>query len=477
MYCIECGKQIPDNSKFCLNCGAPQPAYISKDPVPDPEPAPEAQVQAEPLQEAKAEAVQEVKVAQEAESAQELKAVQEPAARQEPTPDKADKAEKGQMPDWDSDQTEGTAAEPTNEVISQWTDQMPPPIPEKTPEPIREPGSEAKPEPLPYIPPEPERVYPESPGGFPEEKRRKIPVPILAGAGLLATLVIIASVLIITGIFPGRETVYYVTKETTYDASDNLKETREISYDEDHHQKEAIIYDASGNVEEKTTYSYDAAGRMQGYAYFDGNGKVTSESSLRYDGKDRQVASEYVSYHDDGSTYRCTSETSYNDSDHTYVEKSYSYTESNVRNMDYEVHAQLDAEGRVVSSRRTNYDNGYTTKSHADYERDDKGNLLKYTSYDDTNHHEECYSEYTYDSRGKCTGYKFYWYPRDYDWDTYGRETITYKGSSPVLSNESEYDEHGNITKDIDYDNETGELESYTVYEYGSYKAKKKDKK
>ena len=24
MYCIECGAQIPDNSKFCSHCGKPQ---------------------------------------------------------------------------------------------------------------------------------------------------------------------------------------------------------------------------------------------------------------------------------------------------------------------------------------------------------------------------------------------------------------------------------------------------------------------
>lgn len=33
MYCIKCGKQITDNSKFCEHCGAPQETEISQAPV------------------------------------------------------------------------------------------------------------------------------------------------------------------------------------------------------------------------------------------------------------------------------------------------------------------------------------------------------------------------------------------------------------------------------------------------------------
>ena len=40
MFCIRCGKQIPDDSLFCEHCGAPlSPAPPPPAPVPDPEPA------------------------------------------------------------------------------------------------------------------------------------------------------------------------------------------------------------------------------------------------------------------------------------------------------------------------------------------------------------------------------------------------------------------------------------------------------
>lgn len=47
MFCSECGKQIPDNTKFCNHCGAQQPALGGTEsqptPQPQPQPAPQSQ--------------------------------------------------------------------------------------------------------------------------------------------------------------------------------------------------------------------------------------------------------------------------------------------------------------------------------------------------------------------------------------------------------------------------------------------------
>ena len=40
MFCSQCGKQIPDGSRFCNFCGAHQPV---NDPNPDPAPRPAGQ--------------------------------------------------------------------------------------------------------------------------------------------------------------------------------------------------------------------------------------------------------------------------------------------------------------------------------------------------------------------------------------------------------------------------------------------------
>ena len=49
MFCINCGKQIPDGAKFCATCGASQQPDITTAPVKEPETAPAPQINVEEL--------------------------------------------------------------------------------------------------------------------------------------------------------------------------------------------------------------------------------------------------------------------------------------------------------------------------------------------------------------------------------------------------------------------------------------------
>ena len=516
MYCLECGKQIPDHSKFCWICGAPQPFYKPLDRAPrgdagsEPEPPAESVQEEEPAEELITDTVpeseevqvQEPEAAQEtepekvpeeteakeeaAEPEPETEEVAEPEAEEEPEPEQEpeEEPEPEQEPEEEPEPEAGEeqVQEPETEEVTdripdqtenlstnQWTDQMPPPKPEQTPEP------------LPYTPETVTGVHTDSSDALTDHKKKKVPVAaFIAGAVLLAAAAAIIGILNFTGLLRGKETVYYTTRYTTYDASDKKTGWTEYSYDDDHNMTEMVEYDESGKVISKTLNRYDGLGRREGSASYDENNKLSYETSFRYDADGKQVFYEFVYYRDDGTKRRSTTETTYNDSDHSYVEKHYEYTESNVRNLSDVREVKLDDDDQIISAITYDSDSKRSRISHEKYERDDHGNLIKYSSFDDKNNHEEYYSEYTYDykkdKKGICTGYEFYWYPRDYDWDNYGNETVTYE-SKAVISSKSEYDKHGNVSKNISYDTDTGKVESYTVYEYDSYKKEKEDKK
>ncbi|MCM1388153.1 MAG: hypothetical protein NC231_12565 [Bacillus sp. (in: Bacteria)] len=255
-------------------------------------------------------------------------------------------------------------------------------------------------------------------------------------------------------------------KEITYGADASLSSSTEYERGADGLLTKSISYDTEGNITEiyepakpeeedngdYTKYSggtsYDADGNIiwshiskneyddnenqikltttQMSDYGDGLKTYIMGSEWEYDDNNRMIKAIY--YADDGITVSQTCEYAYDSAGNCITETAYDADGSVTSTVDRE----YDAEGHVIKETQTNADGSGYTLTESEY--DNRGNMIKQSTESKYDYYTASYlSEYEYDTDDRQVRYTYY--------------------SDGVMKSMScrEYDEHGNMIKDISY--------------------------
>lgn len=235
-----------------------------------------------------------------------------------------------------------------------------------------------------------------------------------------------------------------VIKETYYDENNDIKSWKEYRYNDQDMTVESYRYDAAGTLLEYSIEEYDTNDNLLSSTCYDENGNMASQYTHTYDELQREVTDSMYLVDETGEITN------------TLWENIYDEQGNLIRVLEHE-------DGRTyVAEENTYNDAGKRIRSVAYPDSDGFGNPISV-------------SEYTYDEDGRLiiqsTDYNIIYsnMTTEYEYDQEGNiaREITYEDGEAFFDYSYKYDSDGNLLEEIDtYYQNGNETQTQTTYTY-----------